>query len=186
MWSRLSHHHAWKTLLLYLRAFSVCMTLLTYALCPYHPANKISSECVATCLTVTHRWEAIITVLDSRPFSDLAHMLQQLDDDRVWVFSEWIGPEFAARSGSQWVPTYHSMLYNLTDEAVRACPRSTKWVIMTDGDNEYSSMLFDELSQHADADVVALDYYSRYQRPTAKPCERFAAEPGKPACKQNL
>lgn len=131
------------------------------------------------------RWEAIVMVLDSRPFPDLTHMLQKLDDDRVWVFAEWIGPEFAARSGSQWVPTYHSMLYNLTDEAVRACPRSTKWVIMTNGDNEYSSMLFDELSQHDDADLVALDYYSRYQRPTAKPCERFAAEPEKPPCKQN-
>jgi len=125
-------------------------------------------------------------VLDSRPFPDLAQILQQLDDDRVWVFAEWIGPDFAARSGSQWVPTYHSMLYNLTDEAVRACPRSTKWVVITNGDNEYSSTLFEELDHHPDADVVALDYYSRYQRPTAKPCERFAAESGKPACKQNL
>lgn len=125
-------------------------------------------------------------VLDSQPFSDLPHILQSLDDDRVWVFAEWVGPEFAARVGSQWVPTYHSMLYNLTDEAVRACPRSTKWVIITNGDNEYSSALFDELEQHKDADLVALDYYSRYQRPTIKPCERFATEPEKPACKQNL
>ncbi|DBB10253.1 TPA: hypothetical protein ACH3X3_001818 [Trebouxia sp. C0006] len=132
------------------------------------------------------KWEAVLVVLDSRPFPDLAQILQQLDDDRVWVFAEWIGPDFAARSGSQWVPTYHSMLYNLTDEAVRACPRSTKWVVITNGDNEYSSTLFEELDHHPDADVVALDYYSRYQRPTAKPCERFSAEPGKPACKQNL
>ena len=137
-------------------------------------------------LPSTSRWEAIVMVLDSRPFPDLAHILQKLDDDRLWVFAEWIGPEFAARVGAQWVPTYHSMLYNLTDEAVRACPRTTKWVIMTNGDNEYSSTLFDELGQHTDADLVALDYYSRYQRPTAKPCERFAAEPTKPACKQNL
>ena len=125
-------------------------------------------------------------VLDSRSFPDLAHILQSLDDDRVWVFAEWIAPEFAARSGSQWLPDYHSMLYNLTDEAVRACPRTTRWVVITNGDNEYSSDLFTELEGHADADLVALDYYSRYQRPTARPCERFAAEPDKPACKQNL
>lgn len=125
-------------------------------------------------------------VLDSRPFPDLAHILQSLDDDRVWVFAEWIAPEFAARSGSQWVSTYHSMLYKLTDEAVRACPRTTKWVIITNGDNEYSNTVFEELERHPDADIVALDYYSRYQRPTAKPCERFAAELHKPACKQNL
>ena len=108
-------------------------------------------------------------VLDSRPFPDLAHILQRLDDDRVWVFAEWIAPEFAARSGSHWLPDYHSMLYNLTDEAVRACPRTTRWVVITNGDNEYSSDLFTELESHAEADLVALDYYSRYQRPTAKP-----------------
>ena len=125
-------------------------------------------------------------VLDSRPFPDLAHILQRLDDDRVWVFAEWIAPEFAARSGSHWLPDYHSMLYNLTDEAVRACPRTTRWVVITNGDNEYSSDLFTELESHAEADLVALDYYSRYQRPTAKPCDRFAAEIEKPACKQNL
>ena len=155
---------------------SLCCTLT-------HSESSSPVSSVAECAS---RWEAVLVVLDSRPFPDLAQILQQLDDDRVWVFAEWIGPDFAARSGSQWVPTYHSMLYNLTDEAVRACPRSTKWVVITNGDNEYSSTLFEELDHHPDADVVALDYYSRYQRPTAKPCERFAAESGKPACKQNL
>jgi hypothetical protein len=36
-----------------------------------------------------------------------------------------------------------------------------------------------------DADLVAVDFYSRYQRPTAPSCERFAAAPGAPACKTN-
>ncbi len=36
-----------------------------------------------------------------------------------------------------------------------------------------------------DADLVAVDFYSRYQRPTAPSCERFAATPGAPACKTN-
>lgn len=125
-------------------------------------------------------------VLDGRAFRDLPHILQDLDDDRVWVFAEWVGPDFAARVGSAWAPLYHGMLYNLTDEAVRACPRNTEWVVMTNGDNEYSSTFFDELGKHTAADLIAMDYYSRYQRPTALPCERFAAEQNKPFCKQNL
>ena len=36
-----------------------------------------------------------------------------------------------------------------------------------------------------EADLVAVDFYSRYQRPTAPSCERFAATPGAPACKPN-
>ena len=34
-------------------------------------------------------------------------------------------------------------------------------------------------------DLVAFDFYSRFQRPTAPSCERFAAAPGLPACKRN-
>lgn len=34
-------------------------------------------------------------------------------------------------------------------------------------------------------DVVAVDFYSRYQRPTAPSCDRFAAGVGAPACKVN-
>ena len=132
------------------------------------------------------RWEGILLVLDGQPFPDLPHILQAVDDDRVWVFAEWVGSDFVARTGTAWAPLYHGMLYNLTDEAVRACPRDTQWVVMTNGDNEYSSTFFDELDKHQDADIIAMDYYSRYQRPTAVPCERFAAEQGKPFCKQNL
>ncbi len=33
--------------------------------------------------------------------------------------------------------------------------------------------------------MLAVDFYSRFQRPTAPSCERFAAAPGAPACKRN-
>ena len=35
-------------------------------------------------------WEAVLIVLDSRPFSDLHHIVADLNDDRVWVFAEWV------------------------------------------------------------------------------------------------
>lgn len=67
------------------------------------------------------------------------------------------------------------------------CSRDTEWLIVTNGDNEYAPSLFNHLDAAADdVDLVAFDYYSRYQRSTGPPCYRFSAEPGGPACKRNL
>ena len=82
------------------------------------------------------------------------------------------------------MPRATSNLFTL--QAIRACPRDTRWLIVTNGDNEYASDLFAQIAPHKDAELVALDYYSRYQRSTALPCERFKQEAGAPACKQNL
>lgn len=35
-------------------------------------------------------WEAVLVVLDSEPFRDLHRILQDLNDDRIWVFAEWV------------------------------------------------------------------------------------------------
>ena len=94
--------------------------------------------------------------------------------------------DFSPKKGSDWAPGYHHLLYNLTDEAIRACPPSTEWVITTNGDNDYASTLLSTLLEAPqDSDIVALDYYSRYQRPTAAPCHRFQQESDKPHCKRN-
>ena len=78
------------------------------------------------------------------------------------------------------------LLYNLTDEAIRACPASTQWVLATNGDNLYSKDMFQTVMDvPGDVDVIALDYYSRYQRATGPPCTRFAASEGAPPCKEN-
>ena len=78
------------------------------------------------------------------------------------------------------------LLYNLTDEAIRACPPSTQWVVATNGDNLYARDMFQTvMDAPANADVVALDYYSRYQRTTGPPCARFAMSKGAPPCKEN-
>lgn len=50
-----------------------------------------------------------------------------------------------------------------------ACPPSTEWVVVTNGDNVYDSAFVEELLKApVDADVVAVDFYSRYQRPTGR------------------
>ena len=53
------------------------------------------------------RWEAVLLVADSVPFSGLPFILQDLADERVWVYAEWIGPEFAPRTDGDWTPGYH-------------------------------------------------------------------------------
>lgn len=87
---------------------------------------------------------------------------------------------------AQWGLLLAGHLYNLTDQAIRACPASTKWVLVTNGDNLYSKDMFQTVMDvPGDADVIALDYYSRYQRATGPPCTRFAASEGAPPCKEN-
>lgn len=126
--------------------------------------------------------------MDNRPFPDLRHIVRDADDERIQVFAEWISARNQPRTndGQQWAPEYHTRLYNLTDDAVRACPRDTQWLVVTNGDNEYDpSFLSVLVEQQGAAEVVAFDYYSRFQRPTGTPCERFAAGPGLPPCKVN-
>ena len=153
------------------------------------------------CFTVCS-WEAIILVADSQPFKDLHNILSDIGDDRTWVFAEWIGQSFAPKANGEWLPNYHSMLYNLTDDAMTVCPPDTKWVVVTNGDNEYARGFMERVlkesrdtsaferpvvSTEAPIDIVAFDFYSRYLRPTAPPCERFGVRQSNfSPCKPNL
>ncbi|BDA44930.1 hypothetical protein COCOBI_06-4090 [Coccomyxa sp. Obi] len=133
-----------------------------------------------------HRWEALLVVMDSLPFSRLPAILAEINDDRLWVFAELIGNEYTPKNGGSWAPGYHGLLYNLTDQAFRACPHSTEWVLATNGDNLYADTFFETvMSAPKEADAIAFDFYSRYQRVTAPPCVRFERSEGLPACKPN-
>ena len=48
------------------------------------------APCIEPMLPAVCRWEAVLLVLDSRPFEDLHHIVQDFDDDRIWVFAEWV------------------------------------------------------------------------------------------------
>ncbi|MEW5307790.1 MAG: hypothetical protein WDW36_010166 [Sanguina aurantia] len=133
------------------------------------------------------RWSALLMVMDDSPFHELPGMVAGLKDPRVSIFAQQEGAEYAARLPSGgWRPHYHQRLYNLTDAAMAGCDTLTQWVLPTNGDNEYDARLLPRLSAVPPAvGLVALDYYSRYQRPTARPCERFAAGASFPSCKAN-
>ncbi len=49
----------------------------------------------------------MLLVADSVPFTGLPHLLRDVADDRVWTYAEWVGPEYAPRTGGDWTPGYH-------------------------------------------------------------------------------
>lgn len=127
-------------------------------------------------------WEAIVVVMDGRPFYNLHQLVDQFHDPRIWVYSEWVGDQFSARDAQnprQWAAGYHEALYSLTDDAVAACPRNSTWVVVTNGDNEVAEGFFWTIAERGKhADLVALDFFSRFQRPTARACDRFGSRVG--------
>jgi len=60
-----------------------------------------------------------------------------------------------------------------------------RWVVVTNGDNEYASTAFHQITAASHADIVAMDFYSRYQRSTGPPCSRFSQADNLPPCKVN-
>lgn len=102
-----------------------------------------------------------------------------MDECRLW-------PPQGLRGGGTSVALHAGQLYNLTDEAIRACPPSTEWVMATNGDNLYAETFLERvMAAPAEADVVAFLYFSRYQRCTGPPCHRFELDHSQHACKPN-
>ena len=71
-------------------------------------------------------------MLDSQPFAGLPYILQDLNDTRVWVFAEWIAPEYAPKTNGAWNTGYHDLLYHLTDEVGMGCCRCMYWRLPAD------------------------------------------------------
>lgn len=65
-------------------------------------------------------------MLDQKPFRDLAKIVDSFKDDRIWVYAEWIGKQYACKEDGVWLAGYHGILYDLTDEAIRACSQDTR------------------------------------------------------------
>jgi len=50
--------------------------------------------------------------------------------------------------------------YDITDEAVKHCPSDSRWLLVTNGDNEYSPKTFNYLNESYDG--IYFDFYSRH------------------------
>ena len=165
---------------------ALCFIVRTYWA---HGESGSLEKFLGQLVTSPHQsWEALIVVMDQRPFEGLDSLLGRMGDARIRVYAHNIGPQYQAKlPDGNWNPDYHDRLYLLTDKAIYSCKEDTRWVAVTNGDNAYDSAFIPRLvNTPHHVDIVALDFYSRYQRVTASPCERFAAEPGAPPCKENL
>lgn len=57
----------------------------------------------------------------------------------------------------------HRTVWFATEKAIAMCPLSARWLLVTNGDNQYNSTVFDHLDDAYD--ITAFDFYSRH-RPT--------------------
>lgn len=146
-------------------------------------------------------WEAVFVVVDKKPFPELYTMIENMNETRAWVFAEWvrvqmcavllqsmynvsfsccvqIGADYTPKIDGAWADGYHGTLYNVTDDAIRLCSPSTPWVVVTNGDNLYGRSFISTILATADedTDLVSFDFYSRFNRPTMPPCDRFTPE----------
>ena len=61
-------------------------------------------------------------MLDGQPFQELAGIVQQLGDERVWTYAEWIGIKFAPRTQGYWAPGDRPLHRRADRQAQRARP----------------------------------------------------------------
>ncbi len=55
---------------------------------------------------------------------------------------------------------FHNQVYRMTDDAISKCPENFRWLLVTNGDNTYTSAFFDQLDSQFD--IVAFDFYTRH------------------------
>jgi len=68
--------------------------------------------------------------------------------------------------------------YNMTDFAIRSCPDTAEWLLVTNGDNEYGPKTFSYLQ--GEADGCAFDFFTRHILPKSAYHKQF------PAAKEDL
>lgn len=125
-------------------------------------------------------WEAIIVQTDPRPMVGVHQLLAQVADSRF----RFVRP--------RQLPKTTVGGYEVTDGAIEKCSSSAKWLIVTNGDNIYEPGFLSRVMapKHAQADVVAFDFYSRSAHVldgfmSGTGCSRFFWHPHA-ACKPNL
>eukprot|EP01097_Dermamoeba_algensis_P006517 TRINITY_DN4081_c0_g1_i1.p1 TRINITY_DN4081_c0_g1~~TRINITY_DN4081_c0_g1_i1.p1 ORF type:complete len:441 (+),score=88.25 TRINITY_DN4081_c0_g1_i1:212-1534(+) len=114
------------------------------------------------------RWVALFLNTDNTPFHELPLLLQSYSDNRLIELKD-------VRSVRPYTVRYS---FKITDQAIHHCPNTSRWLVITNGDNFYLPTFLDFLAP--ESDVVGVNWFSRYylgnfeeafwRRP---PCTRF-------------
>jgi hypothetical protein len=116
-------------------------------------------------------------LVDNKPFEDVNEIIRQMNvSEKVFVFAEWNKEMFKPKQNGKWQKQYHAHLWKATDFAIQACHPKTEWLVVSNGDNIYGKNFVHSVLRESASrtDLIAFDFYSRFNRPTMPPCYRFA------------
>jgi hypothetical protein len=129
-------------------------------------------------------WELLLVPSDSSDVSKVFPLLVKYNSNqniRLLRFAdlmEYKQSEYA---------NFHNKLYEITDQAIMHCSQSSRWLLVTNGDNFYNKKFLEHLDTNYD--VIAYDFYSRWVNHLKgiPPCERMSGSAtGEISCMQNL
>lgn len=100
----------------------------------FHCSLSAHTQSHSTAQLTACRWQALLLVMDNRPFPDLRHIVRDAEDERVQVFAEWVsgGPSHSRttqQSLAGWQPQLSSSTLHCTLQAL--CTLSTCQHIQT-------------------------------------------------------
>lgn len=123
-------------------------------------------------------WEVILLATDNNKLDTLQDFSQQESDKiRLIKFTDIIIDKYYPNTSAK----FHNKVYRMTDLAVRKCSPETRWLLITNGDNEYDHSFFNYLDPNSD--ILSYDFYSRwlnkgkqYDLSKFPPCGRLTME----------
>jgi len=133
----------------------VCVSIRTYI--GQITDDKYPIKRLLTCLEQMEyqNWVAVIYPTDLRNITGIDEILASRDVKFRGKYKVVFPPPLP------YVDTEFG--YNMTDWGTKnGCPSDTKWLLTTNGDNEYSPVFFNYLFDQFDG--ITFDFFSRYQR----------------------
>uniref|UniRef100_A0A061QLB4 Uncharacterized protein n=2 Tax=Tetraselmis sp. GSL018 TaxID=582737 RepID=A0A061QLB4_9CHLO len=94
-------------------------------------------------------WEALVFQTDDVPFPELEDIIANLGDSRIRRLN--LGLHRYSHGESA---------YSLTDKAITHCSEESKWLVVTNGDNQYHPLFLSSID--ARSDVTTVNWYTRY------------------------
>ena len=128
---------------------SVCIIIRTYAKHMTDEFFSLKKLLLSLQSLQNGDWSAFILNTDSEPLVGIDALLASLDDKRIHVLN-LISTAYDR----------YQAAYPQTDEAIQSCPRSTQWLLITNGDNFYEPSFLNHID--SSYDIIATDFYTRH------------------------
>jgi hypothetical protein len=159
---------------------AVCFVMRTFYKHMTDPVLNLENSLRAMQRQHFVNWEVILLQTDPKPMENIFGLLARLGDPRIRFVKPVRLPEHTVGG------------YEVTDAGIQQCSSTASWLVVTNSDNVYEPAFTSRLvaKEHAKADVVAFDFYSRSahvldSKLLGGGCKRFFSH-AHAACKPNL